>query len=172
MRPVGSDSRDRCRCARIGCDQSGSREGCRKQGCGDLFYWLNVVQALGFRCARAETMLLLAQHFLQQTATRLGRSVESLKSQSSRTAVGHTAGRAMSASCKTASSARSLFLRLARSASMICPKRIRDYRPSQVLVPSDHPSELVTMDEIERRYILRVLDVVAGNKRWRRRSWL
>jgi two-component system response regulator HydG len=44
------------------------------------------------------------------------------------------------------------------------PERIRDYRTSPALLTSDHPSELVSMEEIERRYILRVLDVVSGNK--------
>ena len=36
---------------------------------------------------------------------------------------------------------------------------------SSVLIVSNAPSELVTMDEIERRYIARVLKTVGGNKR-------
>ena len=43
------------------------------------------------------------------------------------------------------------------------PARVRGYHPSQVLLTSDHPSELVSMDEIERRYVLRVLDAVGNN---------
>jgi DNA-binding NtrC family response regulator len=44
------------------------------------------------------------------------------------------------------------------------PEQIRSYRRSHVLVASDDPSELVPMEEVERRYILRVLESVAGNK--------
>ncbi|MEO7093483.1 MAG: sigma 54-interacting transcriptional regulator, partial [Polyangiales bacterium] len=44
------------------------------------------------------------------------------------------------------------------------PERIRDYRPAHVIVAGDDPTELVTLEEIDRRYILRVLEAVAGNK--------
>ena len=44
------------------------------------------------------------------------------------------------------------------------PEQIRSYRRSHVLVASDDPSELVPMEEVERRYVLRVLEAVAGNK--------
>jgi two-component system response regulator HydG len=44
------------------------------------------------------------------------------------------------------------------------PARIRNYRRSDVLVASQDPSELVSLEEVERRYILRVLESVGGNK--------
>ncbi len=44
------------------------------------------------------------------------------------------------------------------------PEKVRDHRASHVLVTSDDPSELVPMEEVERRYILRVLEAVSGNK--------
>ena len=44
------------------------------------------------------------------------------------------------------------------------PEKIRDYRRSHVLVASDDPAELVPLEEVERRYILRVLEAVGGNK--------
>jgi two-component system response regulator HydG len=44
------------------------------------------------------------------------------------------------------------------------PERIRDYRRSDVLIASQDPSELVSLEEVERRYILRVLESVGGNK--------
>jgi two-component system response regulator HydG len=45
------------------------------------------------------------------------------------------------------------------------PERVRSYKRSHVLVASDDPEELVTMDEVERRYVLRVLEATRGNKR-------
>jgi DNA-binding NtrC family response regulator len=44
------------------------------------------------------------------------------------------------------------------------PEKIRDYRPSRVLVDSEDPAELLPMEEVERRYVLRVLEAVGGNK--------
>jgi len=44
------------------------------------------------------------------------------------------------------------------------PDRIRAYQTSHVLVTSSDPTELLTLDEVERRYILRVLEMVGGNK--------
>ncbi|MEW6269039.1 MAG: helix-turn-helix domain-containing protein, partial [Thermodesulfobacteriota bacterium] len=37
-------------------------------------------------------------------------------------------------------------------------------RRSHVLVASDDPAELVPLEEVERRYILRVMEAVGGNK--------
>ena len=44
------------------------------------------------------------------------------------------------------------------------PEKIRDYKTSRFLVESDNPSELVPIQEVERRYILHVLKTVGGNK--------
>ena len=44
------------------------------------------------------------------------------------------------------------------------PDKIRDYRASQVFIGGDDPSELVPMEEVERRYIEHVLNTVGGNK--------
>src|SRR5207245_2628320 len=44
------------------------------------------------------------------------------------------------------------------------PEKIRSYRPSHVLIAADDPSELVPLEEAERRYILRVVESVGGNK--------
>src|SRR5579871_4075301 len=44
------------------------------------------------------------------------------------------------------------------------PEKIRDYRRSHVLVTSDDPSELITLEEVERRYVARVMEAVRGNK--------
>ena len=44
------------------------------------------------------------------------------------------------------------------------PEKVQDYKPSQMVLDSGDPSELVTMDELERRYILRVLEALNGNK--------
>ena len=44
------------------------------------------------------------------------------------------------------------------------PEKIRSYRKTHVVVASDDPSELVPLEEIERRYILRALEALGGNR--------
>ena len=44
------------------------------------------------------------------------------------------------------------------------PEKVRSHKPAELLVASLRPSELVTLEEIERRYILRVLEALGGNR--------
>jgi two-component system response regulator HydG len=44
------------------------------------------------------------------------------------------------------------------------PEKIRSYQADRVVFTADDPAEVVTLDELERRYILRVLALVGGNK--------
>ncbi|MGD0523873.1 MAG: helix-turn-helix domain-containing protein, partial [Polyangiaceae bacterium] len=45
------------------------------------------------------------------------------------------------------------------------PSQIREYTVSHVLVAANDPTELVSLDEVERRYVERVMQAVGGNKR-------
>jgi two-component system response regulator HydG len=42
---------------------------------------------------------------------------------------------------------------------------VRQYRRSHIIVAGENPDELVPLEEVERRYILRVLEASSGNKR-------
>src|SRR6185437_3069120 len=44
------------------------------------------------------------------------------------------------------------------------PEKVQNHKSSELVLGGDDPSELLPMDEVEKRYILRVLDAVAGNK--------
>jgi two-component system response regulator HydG len=44
------------------------------------------------------------------------------------------------------------------------PEKIRDYRRSDLVLATGDPAELVSLEEVERRYILRVLEALGGNK--------
>jgi two-component system response regulator HydG len=44
------------------------------------------------------------------------------------------------------------------------PDKIRNYHSNQVFIGGDDPTELVPLDEIEKRYILHVLRTVGDNK--------
>src|SRR5271165_4113506 len=44
------------------------------------------------------------------------------------------------------------------------PERVREFKSSRISIESSDPTELLPMEEVERRYILRVLEAVGGNK--------
>jgi len=44
------------------------------------------------------------------------------------------------------------------------PEKVRLHQATHVLVAGDDPSELVSLDEVEKRYILRVVEACHGNK--------
>jgi len=41
---------------------------------------------------------------------------------------------------------------------------VRAFRPTQIVLSTSDPEQLVTLEELERRYVLRVLESVEGNK--------
>jgi two-component system response regulator HydG len=44
------------------------------------------------------------------------------------------------------------------------PRKVREYQAAHVLVAGDDPSELMPLEEVERRYIARVIAACGGNK--------
>jgi DNA-binding NtrC family response regulator len=44
------------------------------------------------------------------------------------------------------------------------PEKIRDFKKASVRIDHADPTELITVEELERRYIAQVLDAVSGNK--------
>ncbi len=45
------------------------------------------------------------------------------------------------------------------------PDRVRERPPDHVIISADEPEDLVSLDEVERRYVSRVMHVVRGNKK-------
>ncbi|WP_095977761.1 sigma-54-dependent transcriptional regulator [Melittangium boletus] len=130
----------------------------------DLFYRLNVVQMeLPPLRARGGDCLLLAQHFIEHFAARANKRVTGLNEA--------VAERLMSygwpgnvrelRNCIERAVAVTLTERLTVDD---LPEKIRAWRASHVVVASGDPSEFTTLEEVERRYILRVLEEVKGNK--------
>ncbi|MEO6419953.1 MAG: sigma-54 dependent transcriptional regulator [Polyangiaceae bacterium] len=130
----------------------------------DLFYRLNVVQLeLPPLRSRGSDVLLLAQHFLERIAERNGKALKGLSPAVAEKLLAYA----------WPGNVRELQNCIARAVALAqydqltvedLPEKIRDYRRSQVLLASDDPSELVSMEEVERRYVLRVLEAVGGNK--------
>ena len=130
----------------------------------DLFYRINVVRVhVPPLRARGGDILLLAQHFLERYAA-----------QSRRPVVGMTSGAADKLlNYPWPGNVRELQNCIERAVALAqfdqigvddLPEKIRDYKTARIGVDSNDPAELLPMEEIERRYILKVLEAVGGNK--------
>ena len=73
-------------------------------------------------------------------------------------------GPATCASCRTAWSARWHWRASIKSSNDDLPEKIRDFKATRVVVDSDDPADLPTLEEVEKRYIQRVLESVGNNK--------
>jgi len=129
----------------------------------DLFFRLEVltVEVPPLR-ARGADVLLLAQRSLERAA-RTGRRVVGLTPAAAERLLAY----AWPGNVRELENAIERAVALASWEQIVVedlPARIREYRSSDVLVASQDPSELVTLEEVERRYMLRVLDSVGGNK--------
>ena len=130
----------------------------------DLFYRINVVHLdLPPLRARGSDTLLLAQHFLERFAIRSNKKVLRLSSAVAEKLLAY----AWPGNVRELQNCIEHAVALARFEETIVedlPERIRNYRSANVLVVGDDPSELVPMEIVERRYILRVLEAVGGNR--------
>jgi two-component system response regulator AtoC len=130
----------------------------------DLFYRINVIHvALPPLRARGSDVLLLAQHFVEHHAKVFAKAVTGIATPAAEKLVAYS----------WPGNVRELQNCLERAVALTrfdqisvddLPEKIRDYKRSQLVLAGDDPGDLVPMAEIERRYILRVLEAVGGSK--------
>jgi two-component system, NtrC family, response regulator AtoC len=130
----------------------------------DLYFRINVIRLeLPPLRSRGNDVLLLAQHFLEGAARRFGKQVTGLASSAAERLLAYPwPGNVRE--LQNAIEHSVTITAYDRMVSEDLPERIRDYRRSHVLVVSDNPAEFLPMHEVERRYILRVLEAAGGNK--------
>jgi len=130
----------------------------------DLYYRINVIHVeLPPLRARGADVLLLAQHYLEHFAAQSQKDVRTLDAE----AAERLSAYAWPGNVRELANCLERAVALTRSESIGCadlPEKIRNYRTSHVLVAATDPSELVPLEEVEKRYILRVLEAVGGNK--------
>jgi two-component system response regulator AtoC len=130
----------------------------------DLYFRVNVIRIeLPPLRSRGNDVLLLAQHFLGSAAQRFGKSVTGISPSAAERLLCYP----WPGNVRELQNAIEHAVAVTSYDKMVSedlPERIRDYRQSHVLVVSDNPAEFLPMHEVERRYILRVLDAVGGNK--------
>jgi DNA-binding NtrC family response regulator len=130
----------------------------------DLFFRINVVNiTLPPLRARGNDVLMLAQHFITRYAAQTGKQVTGLSSAAAERLLAYN----------WPGNVREVQNCIERAVAVTqyehitvddLPEKIRAYQRPRVLAASDDPSELVPLEEVERRYILRVMESVGGNK--------
>jgi DNA-binding NtrC family response regulator len=131
----------------------------------DLYFRINVVElALPPLRARGGDILQLAQVFLERCAVHTGKDVKGLSPQAAEKLL-HYPWPGNVRELRNAMERAVALTRYDTIAVGDLPEKIRDHRDSHVIVAGNDPSELVPLDEVERRYIQRVMQSAAGNKR-------
>jgi DNA-binding NtrC family response regulator len=129
----------------------------------DLYYRVNVLPiALPPLRAREGDTLLLAQMFLRRIAARSGRAVEGLTPDAARLLVGYD----WPGNIRELENCMERAVALCRYDVVTTddlPERIRAHARSELVVDSS-ADEMVTLDEMQRRYVRRVLAAFRGNK--------
>jgi DNA-binding NtrC family response regulator len=130
----------------------------------DLYYRINVIHVeLPSLRARGGDTLLLAQSFLGEVAVRNGKAVSGFTARAAERLLAYD----------WPGNVRELHNCMERAVALTrtdkvdledLPPKVRDYRSGHVLVAGDDPSELIPLEEVERRYILRVVEACQGNK--------
>jgi two-component system response regulator HydG len=130
----------------------------------DLYFRVNVIHVeLPPLRARGSDVLLLAQHSIDRYAAQAGKHVVALSQGAAERLLAYTwPGNVRELqNCIERAVALTNFDRITVED---LPEKIRSYRRSHVVIASDDPSELVPLEEVERRYILRVMEAVGRNK--------
>jgi len=130
----------------------------------DLYFRINVIHVdLPPLRSRGTDILALAQHFLGRYALQAGKEVQGI----SPSAAQRLCDYEWPGNVRELRNCMERAVALTRYTDVAVedlPERVAKYRRSHVVVASDDPSELVPMEEVERRYILRVVETVGGNK--------
>ncbi len=165
VRPVGGDAESaldfRLVCATNQDLESAVEE---KRFREDLYFRVNVITVkLPPLRARGGDVLLLAQHFVDCDAAKAGKAVTGISPEAARLLMAYP----WPGNVRELQNCIERALALARYDQVTVddlPEKIRAHRRSHVVVAADDPSELPSLEEMERRYILRVMEAVAGNK--------
>jgi DNA-binding NtrC family response regulator len=130
----------------------------------DLYFRINVIHIeLPPLRARGGDVLLLAQHFLEMHAARAGKRISGLAPAAAQKLLAYS----WPGNIRELQNCMERAVALARYEQITVddlPEQVRAYRRSHVLVAGDDPSELVSLAEVERRYVLRVVEATGGNK--------
>ncbi len=129
----------------------------------DLYYRIHVVHVeVPPLRTRGGDILELAQHFLQVASTRQKKGVKGFSPEVAQRLLAYT----WPGNVRELLHAIERAVALTRFENLVVddlPKRIQTYKHTPLVIAA-HADELVTLEELERRYVIRVLDAVGNNK--------
>jgi DNA-binding NtrC family response regulator len=130
----------------------------------DLYYRINVVAiAVPPVRSRGADILLLAQHLVQKIASRGSKNAPGISPEAARKLISYD----------WPGNVRELENCIERAMAMSgtndiepahLPAKVINYQPTRIELSISAPAEMVTLDEMERRYVRQVLASVNGNK--------
>jgi two-component system, NtrC family, response regulator AtoC len=136
----------------------------------DLYYRINVVNLpLPPLRARGGDVLLLAQHFLEHFTRMFDKPVSGLAAAAADKLLSYS----WPGNVRELANCIERAVALTRFSELVVedlPEKIRAYSRSHVVVAGGDPTELVPLEEVERRYILHVLETVGGSRTLAARS--
>jgi len=165
VRPVGGDD-ERPFDARIVCATNRDLEAEIEAGRfrSDLYYRINVIRIdLPPLRARGDDVLLLAQRLVAQIAGAAGKNVAGIAAP----AAEKLSAYAWPGNVRELRNCIERAVALTRFEEITVadlPETIQDYRRSRLVLDLDDPGQLPPLEEVERRYILRVLEAVQGHR--------
>jgi two-component system response regulator HydG len=165
VRPVGGDD-ERPFDARLVCatnrDLEADIDGGRFRA--DLYYRINVIPIeLPPLRARGDDVLLLARRLVEQVADATGRSVTGIAAPAAEKLLAY----AWPGNVRELRNCIERAVALTRFQEITVadlPEAIKDYRRSRLVLDLDDPGALMPLEEVERSYILRVLEAVQGQR--------
>jgi DNA-binding NtrC family response regulator len=130
----------------------------------DLYYRINVVAIpVPALRARPSDVLPLAQYFVTKTARRSGKQVVGISEAAARLLVGYDwPGNVRELeNCIERAVALS---RLDQITVDDLPDKVRTYGDENIVIATNSADDLISLDEMHRRYVRKVLEAVGGNK--------
>jgi two-component system response regulator HydG len=130
----------------------------------DLYYRLNVVEIhVPPLRTRGNDVLLLAQHFVNELSERMDKAVQGLSGEAARKLLDYDwPGNVRE--LENAMERAVALTRFERITVEDLPERIRSYESTRVTPIDVDAGQVLTLQELEKRYVERVLKAVGGNK--------
>ncbi len=130
----------------------------------DLFYRINVIQLeLPPLRARGTDVLLLSQHFLQKFAAQSDKAVKGIAEPAAERLLSYN----------WPGNIRELRNVIERAVALTqfekitvadLPQKIREHQGSQFVISGQDPLDFVPLDDVQRQYILHVMEATGGNR--------
>jgi two-component system response regulator AtoC len=130
----------------------------------DLYYRINVIRIhMPPLRARGNDVLLIAEHFVKRYAERFDKKVAGITPEAAQKLLAYT----WPGNVREVQNCVERAVALTQTDTIVLadlPEHIREHKGTHFVLPLENPLELLTMEEVEKRYILQVLQAVNGSK--------